>query len=111
MNDPCHLLIVYRRLSIPKNGSRNDLTSYHKITRSVVGKTTKRYGGIIIYSLGTAKIKTGKKIKPGYIYILNGDTTIKNSHQDGDDGQIQGTLCRMLTGRSRLRSSWFKLYQ
>ena len=33
--------------------------------------TTKRYGGIIIYSLGTAKIKTGKKIKPGYIYILN----------------------------------------
>ena len=45
MNDPCHLQIVYRRLSIPKNDSRNDLTSYHYIPRSVVGKRTKRYGG------------------------------------------------------------------
>ena len=45
MNDPCHPLIVYRRLSIPKNDSRDGLSVYHYIPRSVVGKRTKRYGG------------------------------------------------------------------
>lgn len=52
-------------------------------------------GGIILYSLGnlsTSKIKW----KPGYIYVKTIPNIEANKQKSVDEGQIHGTLCRML---------------
>ena len=54
-------------------------------------------GGIILYSLGS--LSTSKiKWKPGYIYVKTIPNIEANKQKSVDEGQIHGTLCRMLLG-------------
>ena len=53
------------------------------------------YAGMLIYSMGDIKPKTGVRIKPGYIYIRDSD---KNKFLPKDGSVLHGHLCEILTG-------------
>jgi hypothetical protein len=51
-------------------------------------------GGIIVYSVGNLSDRINLRIKPGYIFLKN----VEGYGQEGDEGQVHGTLCRLLLG-------------
>lgn len=84
-------------VSVENIGKSIKVESFHLSCKSDKGWAKGVFGGIVIYSMGLLKPKTGVRIKPGYVFIKDG-RWLESQKTAKDEGQVHGVCCRILTG-------------